>query len=485
MSAGEIRSRWLNYIDGEWTSGAEGRWIEVEDPARAQPLAEAARAEAADVDRAVRAARRAFGDRTLCGLSPPDRADLMRRIAVELRALSEEIAWAECLDNGKPISAARGEAAASARYFDYYAGLADKLEGRSIPLGDGYVDYTVYEPYGVTAHVVPWNYPLQLAVRSTSCALAAGNSVVVKAPAVSPLSVLLLGEAFERAGVPAGAANIVCGRGSDAGRALISHPETDHIVFTGSAETGRRIMTAAADRVRPVVLELGGKSAGVVLADADLEMTARDVMIGAFTNSGQICSAESRLLVQRDVYDDLLDLLSDKVKSLSIGPGREDHDITPLISAERVAEVTEHCRRAQGDGVKTICGGRPASDLAGHFFEPTIFADVDPSLPIAHEEVFGPVLVVTPFSDPDEAVALANGTPYGLAAGVYTRDLSRALSLAGRLDAGQVFVNQWYAGGVETPFGGNKMSGFGREKGREGLFNYVRTKNVAVRLDSA
>lgn len=478
----KLKSYWQNFIDGRWVDGEGGRRVEVEDPATAQPLAEIALAEPADVDAAVAAADRAFASGPWPAMRPPERAGLLLEVAAALEGLADEVTAAECLDNGKRLSLARGEAASTARYFRYYAGLADKLEGASIPLGQGYVDYTVYEPFGVTAHVVPWNYPLNIAGRSVACALAAGNTAVVKSPPVSPLSVALLGEAAQRAGLPPGVLNVLCGRGTTMGEALIRHRLVRHVVFTGSYDTGRRIMAAAADRAVPCVLELGGKSAGVAMADADPEAVAADAVIGAFSNSGQICSAESRLLVHRSISDRVLEALEARVEALSVGPGRQDAEITPLISADHLATVAAICRAALDDGARAVCGGHPVEGLVGHFMAPTVFAEVAPESAIAQREVFGPVLVVMPFDTVEEAVELANGTPYGLVAGVYTRDISLALWTAQRLRAGQVFVNQWYAGGVETPFGGWGASGFGREKGRLAIYNYVQTKNVALRV---
>jgi aldehyde dehydrogenase (NAD+)/betaine-aldehyde dehydrogenase len=482
MSPTGIRPFWKNFIQGKWVEGGRGRTIPLENPATAEPLAEVSRAEVEDVAPAVEAARRAFDAGTLRHMRPAQRMDLLFRIAEELEGITAEIGLAECLDNGKRITDARNQSGASARYFRYYGGLADKLEGRTIPLGEGYLDYTLLEPYGVSAQVVPWNFPLQLAVRSLSCALATGNSVVIKAPVLCPLSVLLLGEACERAGVPEGSVNILCGRGGDVGRALVSHPGVDHVVFTGSVPTGQAILREAAERVIPSVMELGGKSAGVVYPDADLDAVAEDVMQGAFSNAGQICSILSRLIVHESVHDDLLERVVRRTEALSVGPGIEDHDVTPLISAGQLEKVEGLCRRAETEGAERMTGGRRVSRLPGHFFPPTVYGGVRPDMEIAREEVFGPVLAFLRFDTPDQAVRLANGTEFGLVAGVYTEDLGLAHWTAGRLVAGQVFVNEWFAGGVETPFGGTKRSGFGREKGQEALLNYVQTKNVAVRM---
>jgi aldehyde dehydrogenase (NAD+)/betaine-aldehyde dehydrogenase len=485
MSDKSIKTYWRNYIGGKWADGKNGRRIVVENPASGEYLAEIARAEVEDVDRSVEAARKAFRSHVLRDMKPVDRSALMFRIAHELELLVEDVALTECLDTGKRISDTRKEAFASARYFSYYGGLTDKLEGRSIPLGGGYVDYTIPEPYGVSVQIVPWNYPLQLAVRSVSCALATGNSVVVKSPELSPLSVCFLGEACEKAGVPEGVLNILCGYGDETGAALVGHHDIDHIVFTGSVSTGQSILRAASQRIIPCVMELGGKSAGIVYPDVDLKSVAADVISSIFIiNAGQICSALSRLIIHSSIHDKLVERLVKKTESLTIGPGIEDHDITPLISLNQLEKVEAYCRGAEEQGAFRVTGGMRVVGMKGFFFPPTIYTEILPEMTIAQEEVFGPVLTVLKFDEPEEAISLANNTKYGLVAGVYTNDLTLAHWTAERLEAGQVFVNEWFAGGVETPFGGTKRSGYGREKGQEALLNYVQTKNIAIRLSS-
>ena len=471
----DIKDHWQNFIGGAWVEGSGGDTIAVENPASGQQIATIARAREADVDAAVAAARQVFESRELVDMRPSARGQMMLDVARNLTEMADDIATAECLDNGKTMAGGKNEALAAARYFTYYGGAADKLEGRMIPLGKGYVDYTVPMPFGVSAQIVPWNFPLQIAARSIACALATANTVVIKSPELSPLSMALLVEACARAGVPAGALNLICGYGFDAGAALAAHGDVDHIVFTGSVATGRSILKAAAERVLPSIMELGGKSAGIVYADADLDQAV------ASTATGQVCSAQSRLVVHNSVHDDVVERLSGRARELSIGPGIEGHDITPLISAAQLDKVEGYCLGASQAGAEAAVGGRRA-EAEGHFMQPTIFTGVGPDMAIAQDEVFGPVLAVLGFDEPEEAVAIANGTDYGLVAGVYTRDLETAHWTADRLSAGQVFVNEWFAGGVETPFGGTKRSGFGREKGQEALLNYVQTKNVAVKL---
>jgi len=478
----KFRKYWQNYIGGKWVDGSAGGRIPLENPATAEPLAEIAQATAADVDAAVAAARKAFEARTLVDMRPAARGQLMLDIARHFTDMAEDVALAECLDNGKTLAGGRNEAMAAVRYLTYYGGAADKLEGAMIPLGAGYVDYTIPAPYGVSAQIVPWNFPLQIAARSIACALATGNTVVLKSPELSPLSIALLAEACERAGVPEGCVNVICGYGHEAGAALAGHADVDHIVFTGSVATGRAILHAAAERIVPSIMELGGKSAGIVYADADLDQAATSTAIGIFSHAGQVCSAQSRLVVHRSVHDEVVDRLINHAEGLSIGPGIDGCDLGPLISAPQRDKVEGYCLAGEQGGATAATGGRRFDELPGHFMQPTVFTGVAPDMTIAQEEIFGPVIAVLPFDDNEEAIDIANGTDYGLVAGVYTKDLDRAHVTADRLSAGQVFVNEWFAGGVETPFGGTKRSGFGREKGKEALLNYVQTKNVAVKL---
>lgn len=475
-----IQTYWQNFIAGRWVDGC-GR-IRVDNPATAEPLAEIAQAGLKEVDAAVTAARRCFSTRALTDIRPRERSAMMFRIAAELRVLAEEGGLVGCLENGKPLTEAHFEFEEAARYFEYYGGLADKIEGRFIPLGAGYVDYTIQSPYGVSAQIVPWNFPVSLTARSLSCALATGNCVVIKSPELSPLAVTFIGVACQRAGVPDGAVNIICGYGHEAGTALVRHPGVDHIVFTGSVPTGKSILHAAADRVVPCVMELGGKSAAIIYPDADLEQVVASTKLGIFYNSGQVCSAMSRVLVQACVHDEVVDRLKAMTQNLSIGPGIDNHDVTPLISSAQLERVETFCRTGCAAGAVAVLGGSRVHDTNGYFMQPTLFTQVTPAMAIAREEIFGPALSLLTFDRAEEAIAMANGTDYGLVAGVFTQDLDRALWTADRLVAGQVYVNEWFAGGIETPFGGTKRSGYGREKGQEALLNYVQSKNIAIRL---
>ncbi|RYH07548.1 aldehyde dehydrogenase family protein [Tropicimonas sp. IMCC6043] len=481
MSAA-IRPYWKNFIGGSWVDASDGGRLPVIDPATGEQICEVARGTGEDIDAAVAAARTCFNSRVLLDMPPHERGALMFRIADELEEAADEIALVECHDNGKTLEKGRAEIPLTQRYLRYYGGMADKLEGRQIPLGSGMLDYTIHAPFGVSAQIVPWNGPLPVGARSIACALVTGNTVVLKSPEDSPLSLYLFAEACERAGVPAGAVNIVCGIGAEAGAALVAHPDIDHIVFTGSVETGKSVLRAAAERVIPCIMELGGKSGGIVFPDADLDQVAESAAAGIFKHAGQICSAGSRLIVHRSVYDEVVARLVARAESLGVGPGIEDHEMGPVISAHQLERIVALCRTGVEEGATLATGGDRVAGLEGFFMSPTVFTDVRPDMRIAQEEFFGPVVVVIPFDDTEEAIEIANGTDYGLAAGLYTRDLGLAHRVADRLVAGQVYVNQWWAGGVETPFGGMKRSGYGREKGQEALLGYVQTKNVGIRL---
>ncbi|MDB5553538.1 MAG: Betaine-aldehyde dehydrogenase [Rhizobium sp.] len=476
-----IRNHWQNLIDGEWVDAVDGGRIAITDPANGQTICFVPRGGKADIDLAVAAARRCFAERRLLDMTPAARGELMFAIADELEKLADEIAKVEVHDNGKTLAAGYGEVKLTQRYLRYYGGMADKMEGRQIPLGDGIVDYTLHMPYGVSAQIVPWNGPLPVGARSIACALITGNTVVLKSPEDSPLSLFLLAEACQRAGAPKGAVNIVCGYGHEAGAALVAHPDIDHIVFTGSVETGKSVLRAAAERVIPCVMELGGKSAAIVYADADLDRTARNVARGIFHHSGQICSAASRLLVHRSIVDALVDKVRQEAALRTVGPGIEGSQMGPVISEKQLTRIEMLCQAGIEEGAELAMGGKRLK-RDGYFMPPTIFTDVQPGMRIAQEEFFGPVLVVIPFDTPEDAIRIANDTDYGLAAGVFTRDLKLALWSADRLVAGQVYINDWWVGGVETPFGGAKRSGYGREKGQEALLGYVQTKNVGIRL---
>ncbi|MEO1563574.1 MAG: aldehyde dehydrogenase family protein [Pseudomonadota bacterium] len=479
-----IKDYWQNYIDGEFVDGGAGR-ITVDDPATAQPLAEQAAADAADVDRAVLAAKRVHESGALSALRPVDRGRMVRAMGDYILANKEEIAGVLTLEAGKPYWESLIEVEGTARYFEYYGNQAETVEGRSIPLGDGYYDFTTYEPMGVSAQIIPWNYPLEMTGRSLSAALATGNTCVVKTPELDPLTHFWMAQAAEHASLPAGAVNILCGHGHEAGAALSSHPDVNQIVFTGSVQTGIAIATAAAKNVVPCVLELGGKSGAVVCEDADVDAFMGDLRWGIFFNAGQVCSAMSRVIVHESRHDELVEKATGLAKSLSVGPGVERRafgaNMGAMASLEQRDRAVSLIEAAQKEGAKVAAGGRPLN-RDGAFLEPTVLTNITPDMEIAGTEVFGPVVSVLKYDTEENAITIANSTDYGLVGGVFTKDVDRAMRVARGTRSGQVFVNEWYAGGVETPFGGYGKSGYGREKGREALWNYVQTKNIAIRI---
>lgn len=480
----EIASYWQNYINGSWVDGGAGR-IDVTDPATGERLAEHALADTTDVDRAVEAARRVHLAGDLTDMRPIQRGRLVQAMGRYLLEHKDEIAHVLTREQGKPLWESHIEVEGAALYFEYYGNQASTVEGRSIPLGAGYMDWTEYEPFGVSAHIIPWNYPLEMTARSLSAALATGNACVVKSPELTPLTNAWFARAAEAAGLPPGAVNVICGLGREAGAALAGHPNVNQIVFTGSVPTGIAIATAAAGNVVPCVLELGGKSAAIVHDDADLDAFENDIRWGIYFNAGQVCSAMSRVIVHESRSDELLERAERIAKSLSVGPGIERAEfganMGSMVSDAQRDRAVGMVARAEEQGARVVSGGRRLN-RPGAFMEPTVLARVTPDMEIAQQEVFGPVLSVMTFCDDTEAIEIANGTEYGLVGGVFTADLDRATRAARRLRTGQVFVNEWYAGGVETPFGGFGKSGYGREKGREALWNYVQTKNIAVRL---
>jgi aldehyde dehydrogenase (NAD+) len=471
-----------HFVDGDWMKPATGQTFATIDPSTEEEIGVVARGDATDVDRAVQAADRATRG-PWRDVSPAQRGRLLLELARVIGEAKDELADLEMRDVGKPMKEARGDVDGVVATLVYNAGAADKMEGATIPLGREYIDFTLLEPVGVTAHIVPWNYPIGMAMRSLAPALAAGCTAVLKPAEQSPLSALKLAELVHKAGIPDGVVNVVTGYGAEAGEALTRHPLVRSITFTGSVATGRRVMAAAATGLKPVVLELGGKNALLAFADADLDRLVEDMADAAFGNSGQVCSACSRILAERSIAAELAERLAARARKITVGPAREDRDIGPLVSKaqhDKVMGYLEDARQAGGQALTG--GGRPSHLPRGYFVEPTVFGNVDPGWRIAREEVFGPVLAVTPFDREDEAVSLANGLGYGLVAGVYTRDISRALGLSRRLEAGSVWINGWYIGGQQAPTGGIKDSGIGRERGLPGVRNYLQVKNVGIRL---
>ena len=479
-----IKDYWQNYIDGHYVDGGAGRMV-VDNPADGSQLAEIALGDAGDVDRAVAAARAAHEQGDLRRMRPVERGRIVRKMGDYLLDNKEWLAEILTLEAGKPYWESLIEIEGSARYFEYYGNQAETVEGRSIPLGENYYDFTTYEPMGISAQIIPWNYPVEMTARGIAAALATGNACVVKSPEQDPLAMSLLAEAAEAAGLPRGQLNILCGTGAEAGAALASHPDINQIVFTGSVRTGIAVATAAAANVVPAVLELGGKSAAIVMPDADLDNLVDSVRWGIFFNAGQVCSAMSRLILHEDIHDEAVGRIVEMAESISTGPGMERKSFGANMGA-MVSEVQRDraealCREATEQGAQIRTGGHRLN-RPGWFLAPTIIDNVTPDMAIAKEEIFGPVLSVLRCDSVEQGIAIANDSDYGLVGGIFTQDIDQANKAAQQIRAGQVFINEWYAGGVETPFGGYGKSGYGREKGREALWNYVQTKNIAMRL---
>ena len=473
-----------NFIDGEWVDGGAGRF-DVYNPATGEVLAEHALADDKDVDRAVQAAKRVYETGELYDLRPVERGRMVQAMGQFLIENADEIANSLTLEQGKPLWESHIEVKGAARYFEYFGNQAETLEGRSIPLGSNYLDFTILEPYGVSAQIIPWNFPLEMGARSVATALTCGNTCVVKTAELTPITDAWLGKAAVAAGLPNGAVNIICGYGEVAGAALARHPDVNQIVFTGSVETGKSIAKAASQNIVPCVLELGGKSAAVVFDDVNLDSFENDVRWGIFFNAGQVCSAMSRVVIDEKIHNEFVDRAEELASKISVGPGNEREEgglnMGSMVSDAQRDRAVNMVRNAVQSGAKLVVGGHVLNQ-PGAFMEPTVLTDVTPDMEIANEEVFGPVLSIMKFTDESEAVKIANGTDYGLVGGVFTSDLNRATKVASKIHAGQVFVNEWFAGGVETPFGGYGKSGYGREKGREALLNYVQTKNVAIKV---
>ena len=480
---GENDGMQFNFIANASAPSASGRTIAVIDPSDGQEFDQLQRSNAQDIDSAVLAARHCRD--TLWGkLTAAERGRLLMRLSQSITDHADELTALEQRDCGKPTRQARADALALARYFEFYAGACDKLHGETIPYLDGYSVLTWREPHGVTGHIIPWNYPMQIFGRSVGAALAAGNVCVVKPAEDACLSVLRVAQLAAEVGFPAGAVNIVTGYGHEVGDALARHAGIDHISFTCSPKVGTLIQHAAAERLCPVTLELGGKSPQIVFADADLDAAIPAIVNAIVQNSGQTCSAGSRLLVQDTIYEPLLARLGEVFAKLRVGPAAMDLDLGPLIRQSQQQRVWDFLSDAQVAGIGMVAQGQIVDEApdSGFYQVPTLLRDVPVYHRIGQEEVFGPVLAAMPFRDEEHAVALANATQFGLVAGVWTRDGARQFRMARQLRSGQVFINNYGAGGgVELPFGGVKSSGHGREKGFEALYAFTTLKTVAIR----
>ena len=469
------------FIDGAWHP-ASGGTLPLENPSTGEPIGRIAAAQAADVDEAVNAARKAL-DGQWGALTAVDRGRLLSGIGRRVAEQVDLLAGLEALDVGKPLKQARADALALARYLEFYGGSADKFHGETIPYLGDYTVYTLREPHGVTAHIIPWNYPMQIIGRTIGGALTMGNTCVLKPGEEASLTSLKIGDLSLKAGFPPGVLNIVPGLGEEAGEALLKHPGVSHYSFTGSTEVGVKVQQEAAKRAVPVTLELGGKSPQLVFSDADIDKALPFLVNAAIQNAGQTCSAATRVLIEKTIFQELTERLAKGISSLRSGPALQDLECGPLISKVQKDRVEGFLQRARQDGVEFLAEGSIVEDApqGGNYVAPCMVGSVPPKHTLAQDEVFGPLLVTMPFEGEEEGIELANNTVYGLVSGVWTKDGGRQLRVARRLKSGQVFINNYGAGGgVELPFGGVKLSGHGREKGFEALYGFSVTKTVAI-----
>ena len=478
--------RKLLLINNEWRPASTGKTMEVVNPATEETIAAVASADSADVDAAVKAARAAL-DGAWGRMSARERGRLVSRMADRLMEKADAVARLETQHNGKPINESRHiEIPAAAECLEYYAGWADKVMGETIPVKGNHLTYTLREPIGVVAAIVPWNFPLLLAAWKVAPALACGNTVILKPASQTPLTAIALGEIAVEVGLPPGVLNVITGPGSSVGQALVEHPGIDKIAFTGDTSAGKAIMRSATDTLKRITLELGGKSPNIVLADADIDAAIRGATVGIFYGKGEVCAAGSRLLVDKSIKDEFIDKLAARTKKMAPGDPMDPKTRFGAIASKKQLEtVLKYIEAGKREGASLVAGGERA-DIGtgkGYFVQPTVFADVKPEMTISREEIFGPVLAAIEFADIDEAIARANDTQYGLAAGIWTRDIKKAHYVARRLQAGTVWVNTYNVYDTAAPFGGYKQSGFGREMSAHALEHYTQIKSVWVDLN--
>jgi betaine-aldehyde dehydrogenase len=480
------------WIGGKWVNASDGGTRDVINPADGSVLAKVPEATKADVDAAVRAARAAFDEGPWPKGTARDRGSVLFKVAEAIRAKARTFAETDTRNMGKPIVEAEFDVNDAAHCFEYYGGLATKIHGETLEVPDNALSMVLREPVGVVGQIIPWNYPLLMAAWKLAPALAAGCTVVLKPAEQTPLSALMLAEIFESLDLPPGVVNIITGDGPTAGGTLVTHPQVDKIAFTGGVDTGRLVIKGAADTIKRMSIELGGKNPNVVFADADFDAAVDGALFGAFANQGEVCSAGSRLLVERSIYDKMLGALADKTKRIRLGdPMDRETKMGPLVTKEHQEKVLGYIDVGKKEGRLLVGGGTPKASTdggtlsRGFFVEPTIFADVDNRARIAQEEIFGPVLVVIPFADEAEAIKLANDTPYGLAGAVWTRDVYKGIRVLKQIRAGILWLNTYHPTYNEAPWGGYKQSGFGRELGPYGLEHYLETKQINLNLSEA
>ena len=484
MSSLTATQKYQMYLNGEWVASNSGKTFPVYDPSTEDVIAEVPDSNAKDVDRAVAAAKDAFENGPWASSTAQERGRVLFKLADAVHQNTAALAELESRNSGKPIVEAEYDLADVATCFEYYGGLATKVSGHVNPVPDNALSLSLKEPVGVAGQIIPWNYPLLMAAWKLAPALAAGCTCVLKPAEQTPLTVLELAKHFEACGLPNGVVNIITGFGESAGAPLVQHPDVNKIAFTGSAAVGKQIVKMAADTVKRVTLELGGKSPNIFFADADFEAAIDGALFGVFINQGEVCSAGSRILVERPIYKKFVEAMAAKAKTIKLGPPlQRDTKMGPLVSREQYDRVRSYLEIGKQEAKLASGGDRPKNIDRGYYVEPTIFYDVDNSARIAREEIFGPVATVIPFDDEADAVKIANDTPYGLAAAVWTRDIFKAFRVVKKIRAGIVWVNHMQPTYVEAPWGGFKQSGFGRELGPWGMEEYLETKQVHINLN--